>query len=31
VQLMGHMGMIIDGKKSKCRIKKSLVVNAVVA
>jgi hypothetical protein len=28
---MGHMGMIIDGKILICRMKKSLIVNAIVA
>jgi hypothetical protein len=31
MQLMGHMGMIMDEKKLMCRMKKSLVANVVVA
>jgi len=30
MQLMGHMGMIMDEKKLMCRMKKSIVANVVV-
>jgi hypothetical protein len=31
VQLMGHMGLIMDEKFLMCKMKKSLVENVVVA